>query len=283
MPKWPMSSRAPLFCSIALAALHGAAVAQTAPIARAPAFRSAQLTELPRAGWLTNGGNLSNQRYSPLTADQPRQRREPARRVARISGGSGMGPRSANQAQPIVHEGIMYIVTGDNDAFAIDVDLGQVLWKYEAQRRPERGAALLRLGGARAWARRRQDLRRPARREARGARSAHGRSRLVDPSRGPEGRLQHHERAALLRRQSHHGFRRRRSRHSRPRQSVRREDGRAANGPSIPYPAPARSATRPGRRTATSGSTAALPFGKRRPSIPSSGSSISRRAIRGPC
>jgi hypothetical protein len=37
-----------------------------APIVKAPAFRTTDLTALPRAGWLTNGGNLANQRYSPL-------------------------------------------------------------------------------------------------------------------------------------------------------------------------------------------------------------------------
>ena len=43
-----------------------------------------------------------------------------------------MGPRSGNQAQPIVYDGLVYIVTGDNDAFAIDVDTGDVLWQYKA-------------------------------------------------------------------------------------------------------------------------------------------------------
>jgi NAD(P)-dependent dehydrogenase (short-subunit alcohol dehydrogenase family) len=36
-------------------------------ITPAPAFTTEQLTALPETGWLTNGGNLSNQRYSPLT------------------------------------------------------------------------------------------------------------------------------------------------------------------------------------------------------------------------
>lgn len=32
-----------------------------------PAFSAEQLLALPTDGWLTNGGNLYNQRYSPLT------------------------------------------------------------------------------------------------------------------------------------------------------------------------------------------------------------------------
>jgi mono/diheme cytochrome c family protein len=54
--------------SIAPAALHAArAAAQPPPMSRAPAFRAADLAAQPRDGWLTNGGSLANQRYSPLT------------------------------------------------------------------------------------------------------------------------------------------------------------------------------------------------------------------------
>ena len=106
--------------------------AQAAAAERAPAFRSRDLTALPRQGWLTNGGNLWNQRYSPLT-QLNRDNVANLRGVWRASlGGSGMGPRSANQAQPIVHDGVVYVVTGDNDAFAIDVETGSTLWEYKA-------------------------------------------------------------------------------------------------------------------------------------------------------
>jgi quinohemoprotein ethanol dehydrogenase len=99
---------------------------------RAPAFRARELTQLPRAGWLTNGGTLDNNRYSPLT-EINRDNVANLRAEWRASlDGSGMGPRSANQAQPLVYDGVIYVVTGDNDAFAIDVDTGRVLWKYTA-------------------------------------------------------------------------------------------------------------------------------------------------------
>ena len=38
-----------------------------AALRSAPAFTAKQLTAWPRDGWITNGGNLFNQRYSPLT------------------------------------------------------------------------------------------------------------------------------------------------------------------------------------------------------------------------
>jgi alcohol dehydrogenase (cytochrome c) len=107
--------------------------AATPTAAPSPAFDTRELTTLPRVGWLTNGGNLANQRYSPLTAIN-RDNVANLRGVWRASlGGSGMGPRSANQAQPLVYDGVVYVVTGDNDAFAIDVVTGNVLWEYEAK------------------------------------------------------------------------------------------------------------------------------------------------------
>ena len=43
-----------------------ATTAQDAGINSAPAFASDELKSLPHDDWITNGGNLFNQRYSPL-------------------------------------------------------------------------------------------------------------------------------------------------------------------------------------------------------------------------
>ncbi len=43
-----------------------ALAAASADVRPSPAFSADQLTALPTDGWLTNGGNLYNQRYSPL-------------------------------------------------------------------------------------------------------------------------------------------------------------------------------------------------------------------------
>src|SRR4051794_15781281 len=40
--------------------------AERASIEAAPAFTADALTSEPRDGWITNGGTLANQRYSPL-------------------------------------------------------------------------------------------------------------------------------------------------------------------------------------------------------------------------
>lgn len=86
----------------------------------------------PTDAWLTNGGNLFNQRYSPLT-DIDRDN------VASLKGvwhvhlkGSGVGPPYSGEAQPIVHDGVMYVVTGANDVFALEISSGRILWTYES-------------------------------------------------------------------------------------------------------------------------------------------------------
>ena len=52
--------------SAAGAVAHDHVGTVTAKIDPAPTFSPARLTALPRDGWITNGGNLFNQRYSPL-------------------------------------------------------------------------------------------------------------------------------------------------------------------------------------------------------------------------
>ena len=104
-------------------------------ITPAPAFRAGELQAAPTKGWLTNGGNLYNQRYSPL--DQINTETVAGLKgVWRVGIHSGMGPNHNNQAQPLVHEGVLYIATGENDVFAIDIDTGKLLWSYMANLDP---------------------------------------------------------------------------------------------------------------------------------------------------
>ncbi|MEE8461952.1 MAG: PQQ-binding-like beta-propeller repeat protein, partial [Acidobacteriota bacterium] len=106
-------------------------------ISPAPAFSAETLRALPTNGWLTNGGNLFNQRFSPLTQIN-RQNVADLKGVWRARlGGSGVGNKYSGEAQPIVHEGVVYIVTGADDVFAISVATGEILWTYEAHLNPE--------------------------------------------------------------------------------------------------------------------------------------------------
>ena len=100
------------------------------------AFSAATLTALPTTSWPTNGGNLYNQRYSPLKAIDRSN-------VARLKGvwrtrlrGSGMAPQYSGFAAPIVADGVAYISTGANDVFALSIDSGDILWQYRAKLDP---------------------------------------------------------------------------------------------------------------------------------------------------
>ena len=87
--------------------------------------------------WATNGGNLFNQRFSSL--DQINRSNVGSLKGvwrARLNG-SGMGPPYSGEAQPIVEDGVIYIVTGANDVFAIDVETGIHLWSYESGLNPD--------------------------------------------------------------------------------------------------------------------------------------------------
>ncbi len=96
------------------------------------AFSGPQLVEPPTTGWPTNGGNLFNQRYSPLTGINTDNVGELKGVWRTRLGGSGVGQKYSGEAQPLVHDGVVYIVTGADDVFAISVDTGEILWTYEA-------------------------------------------------------------------------------------------------------------------------------------------------------
>src|SRR4051812_5863131 len=78
--------------------------AQRAPPAAAPPkFTAQELTAPAASGWLTNGGNLYNQRYSPLARINKTNvaMLKPAWRTH--LNGSGTDSKYSGQAQPIVY------------------------------------------------------------------------------------------------------------------------------------------------------------------------------------
>ena len=102
----------------------------------ADAFSAGALSQAPRDGWRTNGGSFFNQRYSPLAAIDRSN-------VAQLKGvwrtqlnGSGIGPQYSGAAQPIVHDGRIFIVTGANGVFALDAVTGAIVWQHTTQLDP---------------------------------------------------------------------------------------------------------------------------------------------------
>ncbi|HEU0288013.1 MAG TPA: PQQ-binding-like beta-propeller repeat protein, partial [Nocardioidaceae bacterium] len=100
--------------------------------AAAPAFTAAELAAAPTDDWITNGGSLSNQRYSPLdqiTSDN----------VSKLGGvwhvnlrGSGLAAKYSAESQPLVYNGTIYVPTGQDDVFAVDADTGKIRWEHKA-------------------------------------------------------------------------------------------------------------------------------------------------------
>ncbi|MDE0372694.1 MAG: PQQ-binding-like beta-propeller repeat protein [Rhodospirillales bacterium] len=131
------SGRLTLFGAVAPLALGMVLAALATPDSVAQeAFSPAELTRLPTDAWLTNGGDLYNRRYSPLTAIN-RDNVAGLKGVWRTRlGGSGLARQYSGEAEPIVYDGVLYIVTGANDVFAIRIDSGEIVWSYEARLDP---------------------------------------------------------------------------------------------------------------------------------------------------
>ena len=103
-----------------------------------PAFAPGALVAPPTDSWPTNGGNLYNQRYSSLK-QLDRSNVQELKAVWRASlRGSGLDPKTSGQAQMLEWQGVLYVVTGMDDVFAIDVDTGEVRWEYRANLDPDK-------------------------------------------------------------------------------------------------------------------------------------------------
>ena len=105
----------------------------------APAFTTEQLQALPTDNWITNGGTVNNQRYSPL--DQiNRDNIGQLKALWRSGMGSGTGAGNSGEAQILAYAGTLYISNGANDVFAMDVDTGAILWRHTGNPAPAAGS-----------------------------------------------------------------------------------------------------------------------------------------------
>jgi alcohol dehydrogenase (cytochrome c) len=110
-------------------------------IARAPAFSAEQLTQLPQSDWITNGGNVFNQRYSPLVRIN-RDNVGELKALWRTSMASGANQNNSGQAQILAYAGVLYVINGVNDVFALDVETGAILWTYHGNPDPRSGVPM---------------------------------------------------------------------------------------------------------------------------------------------
>jgi quinohemoprotein ethanol dehydrogenase len=102
-------------------------------IARAPAFTAAELAAAPRTGWITNGGSTWNQRYSPLDEIDTSNVKD-LKGVWRIHlRKSAVAAKYSAESQPVVYKGTLYVSTGEDDVFAVDVKSGKIVWRYRGK------------------------------------------------------------------------------------------------------------------------------------------------------
>jgi alcohol dehydrogenase (cytochrome c) len=122
-------------------AAHLASAADAAGIRRAPAFDAAELTAAPTTSWITNGGTLFNQRYSPLQSLN-KENVGKLKALWRSGMGSALEPGYAGEAQILEYGGTLYVANGANDVFAMDVETGRILWTYHGHPDPQGGSPL---------------------------------------------------------------------------------------------------------------------------------------------
>jgi quinohemoprotein ethanol dehydrogenase len=79
--------------------------------------------------WVTNGGNLTNQRYSMLKQiDTSNVKQLKGAWMTRLKGSGNSGKYSLEVA-PLVRNGVMYVVTGNDDVFALNAKTGEIIWE----------------------------------------------------------------------------------------------------------------------------------------------------------
>ena len=79
--------------------------------------------------WVTDGGGLTNQRYSTLKQINTENVKQLKGAWMTRLKGSGYGGKHSPEASPLVKDGIMYVVTGNDDVFALRAVTGAFLWE----------------------------------------------------------------------------------------------------------------------------------------------------------
>lgn len=82
--------------------------------------------------WVTNGGNMTNERYSTLKQINTANAKELKGAWMTRLDGSGIGGKYSAEATPLVKDGIMYVVTGNDDVFALEAKTGKILWERKS-------------------------------------------------------------------------------------------------------------------------------------------------------
>jgi quinohemoprotein ethanol dehydrogenase len=115
---------------VAALAVASAASAKSLAITPAPAWTADQLAAAPGDNWLSTGGDLANERFSTLTQINTSNASSLQQAWMTHLDGSGAAAKYSAEDSPIVYNGVMYVVTGNDDVFALDATTGAHLWTY---------------------------------------------------------------------------------------------------------------------------------------------------------
>jgi quinohemoprotein ethanol dehydrogenase len=90
------------------------------------------LSDSAAEDWGTAGGSYANDRFSTLdeiTTENVRDLQGVWKTDLR---NSGTQAKYSGESQPVVADGVIYVTTGMNDVFAVDVETGKIDWQYRA-------------------------------------------------------------------------------------------------------------------------------------------------------
>jgi alcohol dehydrogenase (cytochrome c) len=114
-----------------------AETAEEGGLALAPAFTSDELNEEAGDNWITNGGNLTNDRFSSLDEINTENVKELKGDWMTKIGQNATAAKFSAEGQALEYEGTIYISDGADDVFALDAGSGEILWTYEPHLPPD--------------------------------------------------------------------------------------------------------------------------------------------------
>jgi quinohemoprotein ethanol dehydrogenase len=106
-------------------------------IVAAPAFTSDELSEEAGKNWLTNGGSVSNYRFSSLDEINTENVKELKGDWMTKIGQDSTAAKFSAEGQALEYEGTIYISDGADDVYAIDASSGEIAWTYEPHLPPD--------------------------------------------------------------------------------------------------------------------------------------------------
>jgi quinohemoprotein ethanol dehydrogenase len=116
---------------------EGEKVTASNGISLAPTFTSDELNEQAGDNWITNGGSLTNDRFSTLNEINTENVSELKGDYVTKIGKEATAAKFSAEGQALEYEGTIYIPDGGDNVYAIDAASGEIIWTYEPHLPPD--------------------------------------------------------------------------------------------------------------------------------------------------